>query len=324
MRADGSPLVIVLGPTGAGKSELALVLAESISGEIVNCDSVQVYRGFDIGAAKLPLEARRGIPHHLIDIATPSEELTAGSYAHLAREKLTDIAGRGRVPIVTGGTGFYLRALLDGLSPALGRNENLRARLARVARRRPASLHRLLAVSDPAAASRIHPNDHQKLIRAIELTVSEGQPASVTQSRPRAALSGFTVMKFGLAPNRAELYARLNQRSERMFREGLLQETAALLGTGLSPDSKPLQALGYKQAVAHLEGRLTIDEAIRQCQARTRQYAKRQMTWFRTEPNVRWLQGFGSEASIQREGLHLLQAFLAERCDRKELNLPEL
>lgn len=309
----GFPLVAVVGPTGSGKTDLALALAESVQGEIVNCDSVQVYRGLDIGAAKPPLAARRGIPHHLIDLIAPSEELTAGGYARLARQTLLEIAGRGRVPIVAGGTGFYLRALLDGLSPAPGRDEKLRARLARIAARRPAALHKLLRSRDPLTAVRIHPNDLQKLIRAIELSFLEGSPASAIQGRPRDALKGFATLKLGLAPDRAALYARLNQRAEHMFRNGILREAEELLASGIPPDAKPLQTLGYKQAVGVLQGAMTVEEAIRECQTKTRQYAKRQMTWFRAERGVRWLDGFGSDPEIQREAIHALTAFLASR-----------
>jgi tRNA dimethylallyltransferase len=303
-------LVVVLGPTGAGKSELSLALAESFCGEIVNCDSVQVYRGLDIGSAKLAPAARRGIPHHLIDIVDPREDLTAGAYAGLARQTLSDVARRERVPIVVGGTGFYLRALLDGLSPAPGRDERLRTRLCRIAARRPGTLHRLLRNHDPRAASRIHPNDLQKLIRALELTYLAGQPASAIQSRPRDALAGFAVLKLGLAPERNFLYARLNCRSERMFREGLLQETAGLLASGVPPGAKPLQSLGYKQAISVLKSSVSIEDAIRECQTRTRQYAKRQLTWFRAEPDVVWLPGFGSDPEIQRQAVSKAQLFL--------------
>jgi tRNA dimethylallyltransferase len=309
MHPPGFPLAVVLGPTGSGKSDLALAMAESVRGEIVNCDSVQVYRGLEIGAAKTPVSARHGIPHHLIDVIDPAEELTAGAYARLARQALARIASREHVPIVVGGTGFYLRALLEGLSPAAGRDERLRARLARIAARRPAALHRVLRARDPAAASRIHPNDRQKLIRALELTFLEGQPASLTQSRPRDALQGFAVIKLGLAPDRAALYGRLNRRTEIMFHEGILQETAAL-----PPGAKPLQALGYKQALSVLQGRLALKEAIRECQTKTRQYAKRQITLFRAEPGVIWLPGFGSDPAIQQQALSILTESNARQC----------
>jgi len=299
-----------MGPTGAGKSELALLLAEAFQGEIVNCDSIQVYRGMDIGSAKLSITARRGIPHHLIDIVSVDCELTAGAYSRLGRQALDSIRNRQRLPIVAGGTGFYLRALLDGLSPAPSRHEPLRARLHTLAERRPAALHRFLRIHDPAAALRIHPNDRQKLIRALELTLLAGQPATHVQSAPRDRLQGFAVLKLGLAPDRTLLRERLDQRSAAMFHGGLLEETRTLLAAGFSPQAKPLQSLGYKQAQQVLSGRLPLDQAIYECQVRTRQYAKRQMTWFRHEPEVVWLHGFGSDASVQQQARERVKAFV--------------
>ncbi|HEX3683981.1 MAG TPA: tRNA (adenosine(37)-N6)-dimethylallyltransferase MiaA [Bryobacteraceae bacterium] len=305
------PLVAVLGPTGAGKSELALFLAEAFEGEILNCDSIQVYRGLDVGSAKLPLAARRSIPHHLIDIASVDCELTAGEYARRARQVLAEIRGRQRLPIVAGGTGFYLRALLDGLSPAPRRDEPLRTRLRALAERRPGVLHRFLRIHDPTAALRIHPNDRQKLIRAIELTLLAGQPATGVQSVARDRLQGFAVLKLGLAPDRALLRERLNTRSAALFRSGLLEETQTLLEAGFSPEAKPLQALGYKQALQILSGQVTLEQAIRECQTKTRQYAKRQMTWFRHEPDVVWLSGFGWNPVVQQQALDRVRALLA-------------
>lgn len=299
------PLLVVLGPTGAGKSDLALTLAEAFSGEIVNCDSIQVYRGLDIGSAKVPAAERRGIPHHLIDILGPNDDLTAGAYSHLARDVIADIQQRGRVPVVVGGTGFYLRALIDGLSPAPPRDEELRTRLYQLAARRPAILHRFLRRYDPPAAARIHANDRQKLIRAIEMIRLTQQPATVTQSLPRQALEDAAILKIGLHPARASLYKRLDERSAWMFRNGLVAETKALLEAGYSPASKPLQSLGYKQAVEVLKEQLSIEEAIRECQTKTRQYAKRQMTWFRRERDVHWLAGFGHEEDIQQQAIAL-------------------
>jgi tRNA dimethylallyltransferase len=280
-----------------------LYLAEHLNGEIVNCDSVQVYRGLEIGTAKVPLGQRKGTQHHLIDVIEPDGELTAGEYSRIARQALEDIRARKKIPIVAGGTGFYLRALLDGLSPAPRRNEALRIRLTEVARRYPSALHRFLRWRDPASAARIHPNDRQKLIRAIELIAIAGRPASQTQSEPRDALRGFISLKLGLCPERAQLYRKLDERSAAMFHSGLLEETRALLDGGTSPDAKALKSLGYKQAVAVLSGELTLDAAIAECQTKTRQYAKRQMTWFRAETGVQWLRGFGTDESIQAEAL---------------------
>jgi tRNA dimethylallyltransferase len=292
-------LIVVAGPTGAGKSDLALALARHFCGEIVCCDSVQVYQGLDIGSAKTLVNARCGIPHHLLDIARPDKEITAGDFQRLGRTALSEIASRGHSAIVAGGTGFYLRALLDGLSDAPRRSETLRRRLARIAECRPTALHRLLSHCDPSAASRIHANDCQKLIRAIEIATLSGEPASAVQSRPRQPLEGFRIIKFGLLPSREALSERLNRRAERMFAEGLLEETQGLLDSGYEPRLKALQSLGYKQALDVLSGRLSIGEAVAECQLRTRQYAKRQLTWFRADSEIIWLSGFGFESHIQ-------------------------
>jgi tRNA dimethylallyltransferase len=305
------PLPVVLGPTGSGKSELALSLAQALQGEIVNCDSIQLYKGLNVGSAKLPAEARRGIPHHLLDVIAPDQELTAGAYARLARQAISQIRANGRIAIVAGGTGFYLKALLEGLSPAPPRDVQLRRRLAAISERRPAALHRFLRIHDPLAAQRIHPNDRQKLIRAVELIVVARRPATQIQSLPRDRLQGFAVLKLGLMPDRDLLYRRLDERSAALFSTGLLEETQALLDAGLSADAKALQSLGYKQAVDLLAGHLTLEHAIRECQIRTRQYAKRQLTWFRADREVYWLPGFGSESAIQTEALAHVETFLA-------------
>ena len=308
-----SPLVVIVGPTGSGKSSLGITLAERFGGEVVNCDSVQVYRGFDIGSAKVPPKERRGIPHHLLDIASPQENVTAGSYARLARKALEDIKGRGRLPIVVGGTGLYLRALLDGLSPAPLRDEPLRARLQAIAERRPGCLHRLLERHDREAAERIHPNDNQKLIRAVELMVLAGQPASATQRTPRNGLHGFRTLKLALSPDRTLLRDQLNARANHMFERGLVDETRSLLEQGIPVENKALQSLGYRQALGVLSGSMGLDEAVQECQTRTRQYAKRQMTWFRREEGAHWLLGFGTEQRIREAALQLTEGFLGSQ-----------
>ena len=282
------------------------------SGEIVNCDSVQIYRGLNIGSAKVPFAGRQGIPHHLLDIAGPEEDVTAGAYSHLARRALSDVQGRDRLPIIVGGTGLYLRALLDGLSPAPRRDQDLRTRLGGIVQRRPAFLHRFLRRCDPEAANRIHPNDHQKLIRAIELTLLGGQSATATQRTPRNVLQGFRTLKIGLCPERSALRQHIDVRSARMFEEGLIAETSAMLREGVSPRAKALQSLGYRQAVKVLAGETTLPEAVTECQTKTRQYAKRQMTWFRKEAGVRWLHGFGTEKPIESAAIALTEAFLRE------------
>jgi tRNA dimethylallyltransferase len=300
-------LLVILGPTGSGKSHLGLTLAEKFDGEIVNCDSVQVYRRLDVGSAKIPLAERRGIPHHLIDVANLDEHFTAGDFQRLARQSISSIHARGKLPVVVGGTGFYLRVLLNGLSAAPQRDKAVRERLGRIAAKRPQTLHRLLAAKDPLAAGRIHPNDRQKLIRALEMINVSGEAASVLQDRPREALTGYRVVKLGLNPPRALLHQRLNERCLHMFNHGLIDEAAGLLNGGYPQDAKALQSLGYKQALAVLRGQGDRISAIVECQTRTRQYAKRQLTWFRSEPDVYWLGGFGDEEETEVEALVFLR-----------------
>ncbi len=301
---------MVLGPTGAGKSELSLVLAGEFGGDIVNCDSIQVYRGLEIGCAKVTKAQRSAIRHHLIDILDVDGDLTAGAYSRLARDAISTIQEAGRFPIVVGGTGFYLRALLDGLSPAPLRDAQLRSRLSNLAGRRPSALHRFLRKHDRAAAARIHPNDHQKLIRAIEMIWQTCQPATLIQSAPRDAMKPNATLKIGLNPDRSALYKRLDERSAGMFHKGLLTETEELLAAGFSPELKPLQSLGYRQAVKVLTGQMSLEEGIRECQAKTRQYAKRQVTWFRREPDVRGLNGFGTEEGVQDAAREIMRTFI--------------
>jgi tRNA dimethylallyltransferase len=289
-----------------------LRVAEEFGGEVVNCDSIQIYRGLDIGSAKLSIAERKGIQHHLVDVAEVDETVTAGEYARRARMVLERLRERRVLPVVAGGTGFYLRALLDGLSPAASRNTPIRRRLEQVAARRPGALHRFLRRYDPVAERRIHANDHQKLIRATELMLVECQPVSETQGRPRNRLQGFTILKIGLNPPRRELHERINVRCERMFARGLVEETVGLLRT-YSADVNPLGSLGYKEAVQFIQGRLTREQAIKECQTKTRQYAKRQMTWFRSEKETVWLEGFGEDRAIQEQAVSSAREFM-DRC----------
>jgi len=286
--------IVVLGPTASGKSELALHIAQTLTGEIVNFDSVQVYRKFDLGSAKTPYSERQGIPHHLIDIVEPDQLFTAGDFARTARSVVHEIAGRHRIPVLVGGTGFYLRALLEGLPPGPERNEELRMRLLEHESRRDGSLHRILGRLDPRAAARIHPNDSKKVVRALELCIVRRQPASDLLTREKDSLRGFRVIKIGLDPPRPALFERINQRVGEMFERGLIQEVQSILSSGVPKSAKPFESLGYCQALAHLEGRLSMEEAIRLTRQATRQYAKRQMTWFRREPDVHWFQDFGA------------------------------
>jgi tRNA dimethylallyltransferase len=299
------PLIAVVGPTGSGKSELALTLAERFNGEIVNCDSVQLYRYMDIGTAKTPVAERRGIPHHLIDILNPDEHFTAGDYARAARAVLHEVAARGRVPVVAGGTGFYLRALLHGLFQGPARDVALRERLAK---RTPGSLHRLLSRFDPTAATRIHPNDTKKLIRAVEVCVVARQPMTeLFSTHASPPLSGFRVQTLGLDPGREELANRINARCLAMFERGLADEVRSILDRGFSARSKALQSIGYREACLCLEGKLSLAEAIKSAQTATRQYAKRQRTWFRREQGIKWLAGFGDEEKVLESSIHHLQ-----------------
>jgi len=289
-------LATVVGPTGSGKSALALCLAQQFGGEIVNCDSLQLYRGFDIGTAKTPPGERRGIPHHLFDVLTAQESYSAGEYAREARNVIAEIAGRGRLPIVVGGTGFYLRALLEGLPELPGRDERLRQRLVERERLRPGSLHRLLTRLEPGAAGRIHTNDVQKTMRALEVRLLTQQALP-----PRAeaqALEGYAVIKLGLDPDRAALQQRLEDRTRAMFAHGLLDEVRGLLAAGATGTAKPFEALGYKQALMHLHGEITLEQAVESTTVETRQYAKRQRTWFRRDSEIRWLNGFGDDPEI--------------------------
>jgi len=287
-------LVIVIGPTGSGKSSLALHLAKRFGGELVNADSVQLYRGFDIGSAKTPLAERGGSPHHLFDVLDAKTVPSAGDYARMAREAVGEIAGRRKLPIVVGGTGFYVRAFLDGLPALPARDETLRERLIA---REPRSLYRLLARLDPAAAARIQPGDTQKLIRALEIRVLTGSPLPPRESGD--PLTGFDVIQLGLAPPREVLVANIAKRTRAMFDAGLLEEVRALLASGLTGDEKPFESLGYKQALAHLRGELSLDEAIESTEIGTRQYAKRQRTWFQRDSRIIWHQGFGNDPTIQ-------------------------
>lgn len=306
------PLLAIAGPTGSGKSDLAIELAETFGGEIVSCDSLQVYRYFNIGTAK-PTEAdRHGIPHHLIDIVDPEQSFTAGDYARAARPLLRDISARARLPVVAGGTGFYLRALLEGLFEGPSRDEGLRNELIRRESRRRGFLHRLLRRLDAGAASRIHANDSNKLARAVEVCLVEGRPLSqLFAERQREPLSGFSVLKLVLWPDRDELYRRLDARSEAMFDAGLVEEARDILAAGHAASAKPFESLGYAQALRVLRGELSREDALEEMRRETRRYAKRQLTWFRRERGSQCLAGFGDDPAIREKALMAARAWLA-------------
>jgi tRNA dimethylallyltransferase len=308
--ATGQPLVAVAGPTGSGKSELALQIAEKFNGEIVNCDSLQVFRHFDIGTAKLGLAERRGIPHHLIDILDPDQLFTAGEYARLAREAIAGVTARGRLPIVAGGTGFYLRALVEGLFEGPTRDETLRTRLAAKEERRAGSLHRLLKRFDSASAQRIHANDVPKVMRALEVCLLTRRPVSELFGQGRDALRGYRILKLGLLPDRDALYPLLDARCADMFERGLVDEVRHILSLGFAAGCKPFESHGYKQALQLIRGELSPRDAVFYAQRNTRQYAKRQLTWFRREPGLVWLKGFGDEPAIREEALARVGRFV--------------
>jgi len=294
-------LVVVLGPTGSGKTALSLALAEKFAGEIVNCDSVAMYREFDIGTAKPSAAERARAPHHLLDFVDPTQDMTAGEYARQARLVLGEITARHHMPIVVGGTGLYLRALLEGLFPGPQRSEELRERLReRAADHGSKYLHRILHRLDAAAAEKVHANDAPKLIRGIEVCLASRQKMTELWQQGRDPLRGFRILRLGLDPDRAALYQRINRRAREMFDQGLVEETGRLLQK-YGATARPLTSLGYKQAVQFLRGELTREQALEAAQQAHRNYAKRQMTWFRREPGVEWLKGFGHEAHVQRE-----------------------
>jgi tRNA dimethylallyltransferase len=305
-------LVVIVGPTASGKTSLSLALAERFQGEIVNCDSVAMYREFEIGTAKPTPAERARAPHHLLDFVDPTHYITAGEYARRARHVLAEIKQRGRLPIVVGGTGLYLRALLEGLFPGPERSEELRERLREIAAKRGANhLHKILARLDPAAAEKIHANDVPKLIRAIEVCIMSrelGSRPKMTElwQQGREPLRGFRIARIGLDPEREALYRRINQRAERMFSGGLIEETQALLQK-YGAASRPLGSLGYRQAAQFLRGEITREQALLAAQQAHRNYAKRQMTWFRREPGVQWLRGFGDDSEIQQQAIPSLQ-----------------
>jgi len=299
-------LIAIVGPTGSGKTALSLEIAERFGGEIVNCDSVAIYREFEIGTAKPSVEERARAPHHLIDILDPGQQMTAGEYARIGREVLEQIKARGKMPIVVGGTGFYLRALLEGLFEGPERSDELRERLRDIEQRHGAEyLHRMLRRLDRASAERIHANDVPKVIRAIEVCLQARQPMTELWQQGRDPLTGFRILRVGLNPERNALYTRINRRCEQMFEAGLIEETKRLMEK--CPNAPALSSLGYKQAAQFLRGEINKKLAVWAAQQGHRNYAKRQLTWFRREPDVKWIAGFGGEPELQRRAIELIE-----------------
>ena len=305
MTAPQAPLIVLAGPTASGKSSLALELALRFGGEIISCDSVAVYREFEVGAAKPSRQDQARVPHHLIDVVAPDAYFTAGDYARLARAAARQITTRGHLPIVCGGTGLYLRAMLDGLFTGPQRDEPLRQRLRR--RHRAASLLRLLRRLDPEAAARIHPNDEPKLIRAIEVCAAAARPMSDLLRAGRDPIAGYRILRLGLGPERGALYDRINRRCAQMFEHGLVDETRRLLAL-YGPAVFAMRSLGYRQAAEYLRGECTLADAVARAQQGHRNYAKRQLTWFRRDPDMHWLEDFG--AAVVQPAADAVRSFL--------------
>jgi tRNA dimethylallyltransferase len=277
-----------------------------LGGEIISCDSVQLYRGFDVGSAKTPEAEREGITHHLLDVMSPAEKATAGDYARMARRSIEEVSQRGRLPILVGGTGLYLRATLRGLFSGPGRDSALRGRLEQIAVEQGASrLHAILRRIDAESALRIHENDQPKLIRAIEVCLVSRRPFSeVLKEDSEEPLRGFRVAQIGLAPPRGALYEKIDRRTQQIFAEGILEEVQSLLDAGVPQTAWPFGAVGYKQALAVMKGEVGVASAAEAAAQATRRYAKRQMTWFRQqEPATVWLEGFGDDPAIQKAAL---------------------
>ena len=313
--ASVRPIPAIVGPTASGKSDLAIGLALALNGEVVNLDSVQVYRGIEVATAKVPIAERQGVPHHLIDVVDPTVNFTAGDWARAAAAAIEDIEGRDRTAVLAGGTGFYLKALTTGLFEAPVVDPAIRARLLeRIERRGPENLHALLARLDPVSAARLAPRDRSRVVRALELRIATGQSAAdLHAALPREVPSrdiAARVRVIALSPPREMLYRIIDNRTDRMFEAGLVEEVRALLDAGLPPDAKALGAHGYRRVVEHLTGSRTLASAIEQTKLDTRHYAKRQLTWWRSTPGVFWIETFGTSPDALREALlYLAGAF---------------
>ena len=298
MTGSKSKLIpVIVGPTASGKSELAINLALACDGEIINLDSVQVYRGIYIATAKVPASEQRGVPHHLIDIAEPTENFTAGEYARVAAGKIQQVESQGHTAILAGGTGFYLRALIRPLFEGPKTNDALRERLIALRDRLgPEHLHRMLERVDPPAATRISPRDWSRAMRALEVYFQTGNRISESQPRtPAAPEFASRIRVIALNPQREVLYARINRRADEMFARGLVEEVESLIASGVPPTAKAFQAHGYRRVVEYLEGKRTREDALNQMKLDTRHYAKRQLTWWRAWPDVKWIDRFGDE-----------------------------
>jgi tRNA dimethylallyltransferase len=299
------PIIAIVGPTASGKSTLGIEIALQLNGEIINCDSVQVYKGIEIATAKVLPQERRGIPHHLIDFVSPNINYTAGDWAREAAKAIAEVENRDHVPLLVGGTGLYLRALRRPFFPSPPTDEKLRQRLNRIRERRGAKhLYRVLARLDPEMAEELYPRDWPRVQRAIEVRLQTGLPMSDQMGlRPEPPETSRRLKIFAINPPRNELYARINARAEMHFAAGLVEEVGGLLDSGVPSNSNALGAHGYRRVVEYLEGRRDLASAIEQTKLDVRHYAKRQLTWFRHEPDVVWFEGFGDDPVLQEKVL---------------------
>ena len=289
MHYKAKNLIVILGPTGVGKSSVAVKLSKDTGGEVINCDSMQVYKGFDIGTDKIPLDKREGILHHLLDVADPATQFTAADFVALAVEAADSVMKRKKLPVIVGGTGLYLKALIDGLFPGGKSDSSIRRKLEKEAREK--GLERLrakLKKVDPVYCQKIHSNDKVRIIRALEVYLSTKKPISAHFPHTQSAVEDFNIIKIGLKLGRQELYARIDQRADYMFERGLVQEVENLLKKGIDENSPPFRALGYKHALQFLKKEISLEEAISLTKRDTRHYAKRQMTWFRKMKGIEW------------------------------------
>ncbi|WP_221252533.1 tRNA (adenosine(37)-N6)-dimethylallyltransferase MiaA [Desulfuromonas versatilis] len=294
------PLVVLCGPTAAGKTALALQLAERYPFEVISADSRQVYRGMDIGTAKATPEERARVPHHLIDVIDPDQTFSAADFCRQARDCIDRIFASGRLPLVVGGTGLYIRALTEGLIDAPAGDPALRRQFhALEAEGGAGTLHRRLQQVDPAMAERLPEGDLVRIVRALEVFTLAGRPLSALQREHAFGERPFRVLRFGVSLERDELYLRIDQRAQQMVEQGLLEEVRGLLDRGYEPTLKALQTIGYREAVEHLQGRIALAEALELIRRDTRRYAKRQLTWFRKENSIIWVDSRREFARIQ-------------------------
>jgi tRNA dimethylallyltransferase len=305
-----NPGIVILGPTASGKTHLAILLAGRFQGEIVSCDALQIYSHMDIGTAKILPHERMGIPHHMLDLREPGQDFSAGDYQRLAREALRRIRERGNLPFVVGGTGFYLRALIDGLFEGPARSQELRNRMRQIIRRKgPKILHRSLRRVDPKSAERIAETDGERIIRAYEVYLATGKPISWWQQKPRDSLEGYRWLKIGIRVPREQLYRRIDQRAEEMFRSGFLEEVQQLM-RGFPTECHAFKAIGYRQAIDYFDGKLTLEQTIEETKKQSRHYAKRQLTWFRSDPDITWLEAEPDLEALQTKAADLIGDFL--------------